>query len=62
MERALQMKKVYEVLIINILRKTENVEGLGVVRSKTVKHVLQKCFGLYWGIFKKKKCFNDKRD
>jgi len=47
MERALEMKKVYEVLIINILRKTENVEGLGVVRSKTVKHVLQKCFGLY---------------
>jgi len=47
MECALEMKKVYEILIINIVRKTENVECLGVVRSQTLKSMLQKCLGLY---------------
>jgi len=60
MERALEMKKVYEILIINIVRKTKNVECLEVVKSKTLKHVLQKCLWLYWAILKK--CFNDTRD
>jgi hypothetical protein len=47
MERALEIKKVHEILIIKIVRKTENLEGLGFVRSKTLKHMLQKCYGLY---------------
>ena len=47
MECALEMKKVYEIVIINIVRKTENVECLGVVRSQTLKSMLQKCLGLY---------------
>jgi hypothetical protein len=46
-ERVLEIKKVHEILIIKIVRKRENLEGLGVVRSKTLKHMLQKYFGLY---------------
>jgi hypothetical protein len=47
MERVLEIKKVYEILIIKIVRETEHLGGLGIVRTKTFKHMLQKCFGLY---------------
>lgn len=46
-ELALDLTKVHEILVIEMVRKTENLECLGVIRSKTLKHMLQKCFGLY---------------